>query len=361
MCKKADIVSRVAALVQNRALPAPGKPVLAMVSGGLDSVSLAYILHELHAQELIGQPVILHVNHKIRGKFADEDANFVAGLAQYLDMPFFNCEVDIPALVASTGGNLEALARQERYTAARDAVQSCATHFSCNIEDVAVCTAHTASDRVENFYMRSIVGTGPGGLQGIHHESQIYGLHVVRPLLEESRTRLREYLESLENPYRGEQEELWREDVTNEDTHYFRAYVRKEIIPFAKKRNPQLEDTLSRTMNLIAEEDAMLQDMAQTLILDTVEHISEYEEDGFVCLPSFADAPVPLKKRAFYMLFKNMLGYDERIEQATIDACLRVFGVSGAVENVQNDTAISYNEQGLRVEPMQAFRRRRKK
>ena len=358
---KADIISRVQALIEKRYLLKPQTPVLAMISGGLDSVSLAYILHELHSRGAIGPLVLLHVNHKIRGVDANADAAFVDGFARHLDVPLFNCEVDVPFLVKTYGGNLEAVARRERYGAAYDALKSCSEHFSCQAKDIAVCTAHTANDRIENFYMRSIVGTGPGGLQGISHTSDIYGLHVVRPLLEEPRAALQAYVANRENAFVGSSKERWRHDVTNDDTNYFRAYIRKNIIPQAKEKNSQLEATLTRTMNAIAEEDAMLKSMVEDLIGAYVQPLGEDTYDGFLCRSDIKDQPQPLQKRIFYTLLKQMLGHEARIEQASIDACIEVMGVSGAVKNIQGNIALSYNKQGLRIEPMHALRARRKK
>ncbi len=50
-----------------------------------------------------------------------------------------------------------------------------------------------------------------------------------------------------------------------------------------------------------------------------------------------------------------MLPPEERVDSVSIDACLDAFGRSGAVANIQNDIAVSYNKRGLRLEPMAAF------
>ena len=85
---------------------------------------------------------------------------------------------------------------------------------------------------------------------------------VVRPLLDASREELRAYIAERERdgaPVACDDAGcLWREDATNAHTDRFRAYVRHEIVPRAKERNPQLLEVLGRTMNLIADEDDML-------------------------------------------------------------------------------------------------------
>ena len=64
-------------------------PALLMVSGGSDSTALAYIMADLHARGLVGPLACLHVNHKLRGRDAEDDQVFVAALAEALDIPFF--------------------------------------------------------------------------------------------------------------------------------------------------------------------------------------------------------------------------------------------------------------------------------
>ena len=73
----------------------------------------------------------LHVNHKLRGRDAEDDQVFVAALAEALDIPFFCCEVDVALLARETGGNVEAIGRQERYIAAREASRASACTRQC--------------------------------------------------------------------------------------------------------------------------------------------------------------------------------------------------------------------------------------
>lgn len=93
-------------------------------------------------------------------------------------------------MVDRTGDNMEAVARRERYAAANDALESLCRHAQTPISAGRIFTAHTQDDRVENFYMRSIVGTGPGGFRSMRYENG----QVMRPFLDVSRNDLRDYL-----------------------------------------------------------------------------------------------------------------------------------------------------------------------
>ncbi len=357
--RRVELLDRVSTVINERIGNLKSSAVLCMVSGGSDSTALAYVMHELYVQGHIGQLAMLHVNHKLRGQDADEDARFVEGLAKTMDIPLFICEVDIAEMVRATNGNMEAIARAERYRAARESLESLCNHAGFDINDGVICTAHTADDRVENFYMRSIVGTGPGGFRSMYYSTYIEGCKVVRPLLEESRDSLRNYISEKDEPYAHTVHELWREDVTNNDTDRFRAFVRHEIVPQAKKRNPQLLETLTRTMNLIADEDDMVTAYARTVLVTKVQPLGSTPDEGMLISSELQDEPLPIRRRVIERMLKLMLPYGTRVESTSIQACIFALGKSGCVKNIQNNLAVSYNKNGLRVEPMSAFRTRR--
>lgn len=374
MAQKGSLADRAETALVERALAGPETPALLMVSGGSDSTALAYVAFDLHERGLLGQLAMLHVNHKLRGEAADEDARFVARLAELLSIPLFSCDIDIAGVAQRTGENVEAVARRERYLAANEALESLCLHAAAPLADGRILTAHTSDDRVESFYMRSIVGTGPGGFRAMKYRNG----PVVRPLLDEGREELRAYISQREQaglPVACDGEgNLWREDATNAHTDRFRAFVRHEIVPRAKERNPQLLEVLGRTMNLIADEDDMLESMTDDLMKRCVGWIEQAEAigvdygSGCVLAPAFGGEPLPLRRRAVMRALQLMLGRDARVETASVEAVLAAFDDGagdrprgGYVANIQGDVAVSANKQGVRIEPMAAFRARRKR
>ena len=368
-----DLVARVEAALAARALAGADTPALLMVSGGSDSTALAYLAHELRERGALGQLAMLHVNHQLRGRDADDDARFVAQLAELLGIPLFSCDIDIAGEAQRTGENVEAVARRERYLAANEALESLCLHAAAPLADGRILTAHTSDDRVESFYMRSIVGTGPGGFRAMKYRNG----PVVRPLLDVSRDDLRAYVSQREQA--GEavacdgEGTLWREDATNAHTDRFRAFVRHEIVPRAKERNPQLLEVLSRTMNLIADEDDMLESMVDELMERHVawtEQVPGRAPDfdaGCVLAPAFGAEPLPLRRRAVMRTLQLMLGREARVETASVQAVLDAYDTAdgaprgGYVTNIQCDLAVSANQHGVRHEPMPAYRARRKR
>ena len=362
------LVGRVVGVLAARDLADAGTPVLLMVSGGSDSTGLAYLACELRERGVLGQLSMLHVNHQLRGDDADDDARFVARLAESLDIPLFSCDIDIASEAQRTGENVEAVARRERYLAANEALESLCLHAAAPLADGRILTAHTSDDRVESFYMRSIVGTGPGGFRAMKYRNG----PVVRPLLDASREELRAYIAAREQAGASvvcdDEGNLWREDATNAHTDRFRAYVRHEIVPRSKERNPQLLEVLGRTMNLIADEDDMLEGMVDELIGAHVEALGDDYGAGCVLAPAFGAELLPLRRRAAMRVLQLMLGRDARVETASVEAVLAAFydeaggkPRGGYVVNIQGDLAVSANKHGVRIEPMAAFRARRKR
>lgn len=368
MAESTSLIDRAAATLETRELAGPDSPALLMVSGGSDSTALAYLSCELHERGSLGQLAMLHVNHHLRGDDADDDARFVAQLAELLNIPLFSCDIDIAGEAQRTGENVEAVARRERYLVANEALESLCLHAAAPLSDGRILTAHTVDDRVESFYMRSIVGTGPGGFRAMKYRNG----PVVRPLLDASREELRAYIAERERtgaPVACDGEgNLWREDATNAHTDRFRAYVRHEIVPRAKERNAQLFEVLGRTMNLIADEDDMLERMTDELIAGCVEPLGDDYAAGCVLAPVFGEEPLPLRRRVVMRVLQLILGRDARVETASVEAVLAAFDDAaggkprgGYVTNIQGDLAVSANKHGVRIEPMAAFRARRKR
>ncbi len=361
------IVDAARKTAQTRDLFGPDSACLLMVSGGSDSTALAYVMHELRRSGDVGPVALLHVNHLLRGKDAEGDAEFCRQLAEALSFPFFCCEVDVAREAQLAHENVEAQGRRERYQAAKEALSSVCMHEAVPLSEGRILTAHTADDRVESFYMRSIVGTGPGGFRSMLYKNG----NVVRPLLDCTRADLRSFIreraEAEDAPViRDERGSLWREDATNAHTDRFRAYVRQSIVPKTREWDVRATDNLVRSMNLIADEDDMLDALADDVLNhDAILLIEGTPERGWLLEPAFGHQPRPLQRRCVHKVLKAMLGPEERIDARSVERVLEAFAggspVSGHVDNIQGNIAVSANKTGVRIEPMSEFRARRKK
>lgn len=247
--------------------PAPAAaPVVLMVSGGADSTALLLLActAELDIQDGRGcariareRLHVLHVNHQLRGSAADADEAFVSELCNQYGVPLKVERVDVAALAQARGAaergsdsNIENVAREVRYAAANQLANELCTAAGLPRSAARIVTAHTANDRAETFFMNAIKGSGAQGLSSIPRRRN----RIVRPLLDYTHAQLCDMLRM-----RGIS---WREDATNADTTYLRAYVRHEIVPRALERNSHLLTNLSATCDILSDEDAYLAGVA---------------------------------------------------------------------------------------------------
>ena len=231
-------------------------PVILMVSGGADSMALLHmaVTEPLDLGDGAGLAHIakerlhvLHVNHLLRGADADADQHFVQETCDSLGIPCTALCVDVTKLAQERDGNVEDVGRRVRYDAARELAQKLCIEQGVSRQKAKILTAHTADDRAETFMMNVMRGSGMSGLASIpRHRGLIY-----RPLLDYTHDQLKDWLKA-----RGLD---WHEDATNTDTHYLRAYMRHNVLPLLKARNPMLVQTVCKIADLMADEDDYLE------------------------------------------------------------------------------------------------------
>ena len=238
--------------------PTPSSPVVLMVSGGSDSTALLVRAATGDLDLCDGRGscridpsrlVVLHVNHCLRGSASDGDDEFVREVGERLGIPVRVLRADLPQMLEH-GGNMEQTARHVRYEAAWALAQELSAERGVAVETARILVAHTADDRIETFLMRVTEGAGVSGLTGMRSTRGV----VVRPLLGETRADLRAYL--------TERGVGWREDETNGEDVALRSFLRNRVVPALLERNPRLHETLGRTLDIMAEEDRVLEELA---------------------------------------------------------------------------------------------------
>jgi tRNA(Ile)-lysidine synthase len=226
------------------------------VSGGPDSVALLRALLEARGEEPTPL-VVAHLNHQLRGPDSDADEAFVAGLHAALvqngaaHLHLAGRRLDVARLAAGEGGNLEAVARRERYRWLAEVARGHGLRH--------VATGHTASDQAETVLHHLLRGAGIDGLRGIAPRRPLeQGVEVVRPLLGVTRGQVLTYLHGLGQPA--------RHDASNDDRRLTRNRIRHELLPLlAEHYNPRVEDVLNRlaaqAQEVCAEEDQAADDL----------------------------------------------------------------------------------------------------
>ena len=274
-----------------RSLPADA-PYLIGVSGGRDSVALLHWLVSLGYVRLI----VCHLNHRLRGRSSDADAQFVKKLAANFDADFEGGATDIRTPAKQKKMSIETAAREARYAFFVQTAQrrKCRTIF----------LAHHADDLVETFLINLFRGAGSAGLSGMREIStrRINGvdLTVVRPFLCAWRKDVDDYVR--------EHRLTFREDTTNRNLTPLRNRIRHRVIPYLEKTlGRNIRQSIWRTAMIAADEEKWIE--------------SELPDSAHVDLsvPKLRALPIALQRRALLKWLRT-----QKISDVGFDAIERV-------------------------------------
>jgi tRNA(Ile)-lysidine synthase len=277
------LAERVAGFIAEHCVLDPGEPVVALVSGGADSLCLWGLLREL------GYDVeALHLEHGLRGAAGLADAAFCAGLG-----------ATVVPLDLDRGPNVEARARDARYAAARE-----------HAGERAIATGHTLTDQAETVVYRLASSSGIRALSAMRPRAG----RIARPLLCVTGAETREWCHAAGLAPRI--------DDTNDDTTLRRNLIRHDVMPALRRVHPAAEANIARTAELLAELDALLSELAG-------EHVSaELDLDRLAGLPRALRAVV-LREAA-----ERAAGRPLRLSRELTDRLVTLAGRSDGVERL---------------------------
>ena len=213
---------------QSHQFPTKDKTILVAVSGGKDSMALAYLL--LQSGRKIA---IAHCNFQLRGEASDLDEQLVKDWAQSNNLVLHVIRFDTEKEMVSRKMGIQETARLLRYDWFD---QLCQQH-----NYAAIATAHHANDNAETLMINLCKGTGIAGLHGI----QATNGKIIRPFLFALRDEIDQLVTTQRIPY--------REDASNSSTKYLRNAVRHKILPALNEIFPQVVERLNENINRISQ------------------------------------------------------------------------------------------------------------
>jgi tRNA(Ile)-lysidine synthase len=266
---------RIRERVRSEGLLGEPGPLVALVSGGRDSVCLLDLAVALRGGAGV---TALHLNYGLRPQAeADERhcAQLCAGLGVALEIARGNPGQREP-------GNLQAWARELRY---REAIRL-AGELEAPSAPGLVATGHTASDQVETILYRLAASPGRRALLGMAPREG----RVVRPLLGLTREQTTAYCLARGLP--------WREDESNDSEQYARTRVRHGLAAALRAVHPAAETNVRRTAALLREETELLEGLVQ----------AELGERRGIALARLEDLPAALARLVVVRLAEEAAG-----------------------------------------------------
>jgi len=214
-----------------------GDVVLVAVSGGADSLALAYaVLTE--AKPLAITAIGITIDHQLQKDSFQQAEHVVQQLKELGYGKVFNQKV-----VVTTESGLEAGARSARYQAL--------TESAHKEQAVKIYLGHTLDDQAETVLLGLARGSGARSLSAMSHENGIY----LRPFLGITRAMTEQACADLNIDY-------WN-DPHNSNLDFSRVKVRNEILPLMEEKlGPGISAALARTAQLLRDDADALDQIA---------------------------------------------------------------------------------------------------
>ncbi|MBS3768742.1 MAG: tRNA lysidine(34) synthetase TilS [Bacteroidales bacterium] len=205
--------------IESNGLFSPDDRILLGVSGGVDSMVMAYLF--LKAGFTFA---IAHCNFGLRGEESENDQEFVQSFSSEHDLAFHTKKFDTETFASENKLSVQMAARRLRYRWFDQLRQR------YNYDVIAM--GHNKDDLVETFFINIARGTGLKGITGIKPRNH----DIVRPLLFATREEIMKH--SADNDI------AFREDSSNRTVKYSRNKIRHHIIPEFQRLNPRFLETV---------------------------------------------------------------------------------------------------------------------
>jgi tRNA(Ile)-lysidine synthase len=245
-----------------------GDTFLVAVSGGADSLALAYALLK-EAQPLALRPIAVTIDHQLQSTSAE-----VAARTSDQLRGFGYSEVKIEKVVVSRESGVEAGARDARYKALSD--------LADKLKAKKVFLGHTRDDQAETVLLGLARGSGTRSLSGMAVENGIY----IRPLLAITREQSVKACKEIGVDY-------WS-DPHNINPEFSRVRVRREVLPVMEEKiGPGIAAALARSA-------ALLRDDADALDAIAAQAISSLDLSDLDC-ELLSELPRAIRSRILRM------------------------------------------------------------
>ncbi|WP_426279357.1 tRNA lysidine(34) synthetase TilS [Chryseobacterium sp. S-02] len=247
MLKNPDLKKELENLVN---LPENHSYLLA-VSGGVDSMVLAYLFNQLRNSGFEFQ--IAHINYHLRDEDSNRDQKVVSDFCEKNHIKFHLYEVSEKD--QKPQNSIQLWARELRY------------HFFRQIQEKEnldfLVTAHHLNDQLETFIINLSKAAGINGLSGIPSNEN----NILRPLLHFTKEEIYKFAQENNIEY--------REDLSNKKSDYLRNKIRHQITPQLLETNDHFLENFKKSISYLNQ----VKDFVQEHICEIENSLTTFNHD----------------------------------------------------------------------------------
>ena len=195
------------------------------LSGGVDSMSLLFILKYLEVKNIISKVVALHLEYSNRQESATE-TEMLGMYCSAVEIPLYTRVIDYMSRDSVDRSFYEEETKNVRFATYR--------HLSEKLKIAGWCLGHISDDISENVVMNLCSGRDLLDLKVMDKISVLDGVSLFRPFLETKKDDIYEFAHSYSIPYFKDTTPDWSS----------RGVLRRKVIPELKSQWPAVMNTL---------------------------------------------------------------------------------------------------------------------
>ncbi|MGM9986991.1 MAG: tRNA lysidine(34) synthetase TilS [Bacillaceae bacterium] len=278
---------KVTKYIKERELIRPSSKVVIGVSGGIDSMALLYYFASLKQRWNL-TIIVAHVDHMFRKEASYEDLLFVQKQCEKLQLSFEGKQIHVTDYQQQHKLNTQVAARECRYAFYEEVMMKHQADY--------LALAHHGDDQIETVLMRFIRGSSQGGYAGISSKRPFGNGELIRPFLCVTKEEIFQYGEQLNIPY--------RHDASNDKEYYTRNRIRKHILPFLKRENPQIHERFLAFGEQLKEDDLYLQELS----IEKMNKVIKKKNDKhiIISISAFLSVPKSLQWRGIQLILNYL-------------------------------------------------------
>ncbi|WP_100011860.1 tRNA lysidine(34) synthetase TilS [Lentibacillus sediminis] len=281
---------QVTKFIKKHQLLNPGSTVLVGVSGGPDSMALLHFLAQARETWNL-KLIVLSADHQLRGEESIADQRYIKHMCEQWNIQFIGAALNVPKYKQAHKLGTQAAARAMRYQFFQEQMEA------ENADYLAL--GHHGDDQAETMLMALLRTASSSSFAGIPLKRPFATGAIIRPFLCLTKAEIEAYC--------GEHGIEPRIDPSNQETVYTRNFIRKELLPVIREKNPNIHTTLQQLSHTLKEDEQFLRREAEKVWEKTVT-LNDEEQSAEMDIDVFCGHPPALQRRVYHLLLDYLYG-----------------------------------------------------